>query len=221
MPRNRRRIHNSGSSVPGQTQAARQPIKGQSKEGANPEGAIVGETTSSGSDDATASYRGYRLQALYTLHRLLVRGIADGLALQPEGNKDVALLKPDGIPTEVSQIKAYTSDLVLSSFRPNMPNSFFYRMDRVLAADPRVEVRIVSFGTVGPELKGALAGPGRERKSVAAKLARYGRITQDRAEQILASIELVEVREHLLREDIRGKSRRPLPEPTRKRLSIC
>jgi hypothetical protein len=42
-------------------------------------------------DDPTATYRGFRRQALYCLFRLFDDGLPDDCVVQPEGHEDLAI----------------------------------------------------------------------------------------------------------------------------------
>jgi hypothetical protein len=114
------------------------------------------------SSDATPAYRGYRLQALYTLNRILSQE-SDLIIFQPEGIEDLAVFDDEDRLLEVVQVKQRTSNLTLSSFKPDKPNSFFYRVSSELDKDPRVGVTIVAFGTVGPEISNAINNNGSDR----------------------------------------------------------
>jgi hypothetical protein len=78
--------------------------------------------------DATHAYRGYRLQALYTLHQILHTQENNKLIFQPEGNEDLSVYDENLNLLEEIQIKAYSAPLTLSNFEPSKPLSFFNRM---------------------------------------------------------------------------------------------
>ncbi|HKO98121.1 MAG TPA: hypothetical protein VJU86_14080 [Pyrinomonadaceae bacterium] len=149
------------------------------------------------SSDATPAYRGYRLQALYTLDRILSQ--KNGLLIfQPEGIEDLAIFDDEDRLLEVVQVKQRTSNLTLSSFKPEKPNSFFYRVSSELDKDPRVRVTIVAFGTVGPEINNAINNNGSDRTSVAKKIASYGFLTESKAADVLERATLVFAAEDVL-----------------------
>jgi len=102
-------------------------------------------------DDATYAYRGYRLQALYTLWRILSPN--QDVFFQPEGYEDLTIFEGEAI-VEVIQVKAYSNDLVLSDFKL----SFFHRVEEYLLQDEQINIKLVVFGSVGNELKGAFSG---------------------------------------------------------------
>lgn len=99
-------------------------------------------------DDPTATYRGYRRQALYCLFRLFDDGLPEDYVVQPEGNEDLAVYDQNGGMIEIIQVKDYTSDLVASDFKP----SFYKRICKYCEPDSNVVVKVVSFGKIGPEL---------------------------------------------------------------------
>lgn len=146
------------------------------------------------STGATPAYRGYRLQALYSLHRLLEQ-VNETLTFQPEGAEDLAVFGATGDLQEVIQVKALSHDLVLSDFNPQKPDSFFYRANKHLASDPQARVRIVSYGPIGPELDAALRGDASVQQRIAARLGSYGHLSEADAEELLRHIEFVTVQE--------------------------
>jgi hypothetical protein len=140
--------------------------------------------------DATHAYRGYRLQALYALYRILTSANDPGLVFRPEGEEDLSILDAGDHLLAVNQVKAYSGDLVLSNFKPDRKNSFFYRAAKVLKASPGAIISIVSFGGIGPELDGALRIDGRARQGMARKLSEYGLISEAEAHKLLGGIRI-------------------------------
>jgi len=103
-------------------------------------------------DNPTATYRGYRHQALYCLCRLFDDGLPKNCVVQPEGHEDLAIYEQNGDLIEIVQVKDYTSNLTASTFKP----SFYMRISGFCAKGSTVAVKVVSFGPVGPELTRAL-----------------------------------------------------------------
>lgn len=141
---------------------------------------------------AQAALKGYRLQALYTLHRLLEA--SSGQIFHLEGHEDLDVLDPDGQLLEVIQLKAYDRNLTLSAFNPEKPNSFF---KRVLAR--RTEVfpaseSIVSFGPFGEEMSSAWNGDQQAQEAVIQKFIAW-KYTAPEARRLLDSVTLHEVSE--------------------------
>ncbi|NJO48450.1 MAG: hypothetical protein HC840_02010 [Leptolyngbyaceae cyanobacterium RM2_2_4] len=81
-------------------------------------------TSSPSRSDATPAYRGYRLQALYTLSRILEPHTTSNLVFQPEGAEDLAVFDETNRLIEIVQVKAYSKNLTLSSLSPQKIDSF-------------------------------------------------------------------------------------------------
>ncbi len=118
--------------------------------------------------DATPTYRGYRLQTLYTLSRILEKNRE--LHFQPEGKEDLAIFDRNHQLLEIIQVKAHSDSLALSDFSPEKEDSFFRRVAQELKAHPHIRISIVSFGKFEPELELALNGDERKQTNVARKL---------------------------------------------------
>lgn len=132
--------------------------------------------------DATPAYRGYRLQALYTLWRIL-DSHQSGLIFQPEGLEDLTIYtNASHIPHEIIQIKAYSTPLTLSDFDPRSSNSFFQRAIHYIQNDPQSTVKLISFGEVGQELAEAFEGVPSSRSRTIDKLIGYGFSDQEAAD---------------------------------------
>jgi len=115
---------------------------------------------------AKAALEGYRKQALYTLACILH---SDGqeLVFQPEGKEDLAVYQGKRL-LRVTQVKAYTNNLTISSFSPEKPQSFFHRAAG-LATEDGLQIEVVSFGPIGIEIQEAWAGNEKYRASVREK----------------------------------------------------
>ncbi|MBN6187948.1 hypothetical protein JQN58_13810 [Aneurinibacillus sp. BA2021] len=155
--------------------------------------------------DATHAYRGYRLQALYTLHRILHVQETDKLIFQPEGNEDLSVYDEHLNILQEIQIKAYSISLTLSNFEPNKPLSFFNRMARQMKLFPTMKVSLVSFGELGPELYGALSGESNHLENIARKISKKGFVTKEDAISMLSKIFLEIVDEKKLSQEIFAK----------------
>jgi hypothetical protein len=149
---------------------------------------------------ASAAYRGYRLQALYTLARVLDSGDS-ALVFEPEGAEDLAVWDGSSL-VEIVQVKAHTENLTLTSFNPKMADSFFYRVAAALSRWPDVRINVVSFGDIGPELLKAITTDGRERVAVAKKLADYRFISLHEASLVLSRTEVTPVDRVKMNEDV-------------------
>jgi len=158
---------------------------------------------------AESAYRGYRLQALYILSRVLRPGDSQRLTFQPEGHEDLAVFEESGELIEVAQVKAYGESLMLSDFSPEKPDSFFHRVVELSRKHPQATVKIVSFGSMGPEMVHAWETDGHERHAVARKLLDRGFLSSD-VDTIFNLVQLVEADERRLRDEVFAFLRRSL-----------
>ena len=167
--------------------------------------------------DGSPSYRGYRCQSLYVLSRILRSGKDAANVIQPEGLEDLAIFDADGQLIEVVQVKALGTDLALSSFDPQRPDSFFYRAAQLLRTTPNPKITVASFGPIGPEMTAAWGSDVSARERVAAKLAGYGALTNHDAREVIQAIHLAPVSEAALTREIRQSLKRMAtgidPEP--------
>jgi hypothetical protein len=152
--------------------------------------------------DATPAYRGYRLQTLYTLDRILSEESNEGLVFKPEGAEDFDIRNMDGRLLKAVQVKAFSSNLVLSSFSPAKENSFLYRANDLLYTHDGVEIEVVSFGNVGPELQKATSENGIERQVMAKKISSYGVLSELDAVKLLDCLRFVSISELVVKERI-------------------
>jgi hypothetical protein len=152
--------------------------------------------------DVSHTYRGYRLQALYALFRILESKNDAALVYQPEYKEDLAIFDSDGNLLEVIQVKALSDDLVLSSFDPQKTDSFFYRTASRLKSCPLLKISIASFGKIGPEMLQACESDGVERQRLSKKLAGYGHLFEADAEGLFAKIQIIPLEEAILKKRI-------------------
>jgi len=145
------------------------------------------------SSGAGAAFRGYRLQTLFALSRLIQD---QSLAYHPEGIEDLDILSQTGELLETIQVKAYKSSLSLSDFSPQNKDSFFRRALDTRNKHPNAEVAVVSYGPIGQELALAWAGDGPERDTVVKKLVSHGYHPEEIA--VIFTISLMTVDEHTL-----------------------
>jgi hypothetical protein len=125
---------------------------------------------SSRSRSAERTFRGYRLQLLYTLWRCLT-GPSDG-AIRLEGFEDLDVLGGDGVIVEAVQVKAYNTPLVLSDVQDEQtgPTSLRDRIAAVRASSPDARIKITSYSGFGPELAAFDKGDAKARRRVSAKV---------------------------------------------------
>ena len=148
---------------------------------------------------ATAAFRGFRLQTLYILSRLIDVEHQD-LLFRPEGKEDLDIYTSDGQLLETVQVKAYSANLTLSNLASEPNDTFFDRSLRNRADFPDSTIRIVSFGPIGPEFEQAWSSEGNERERVHNKLIEGGYTKQDIA--ALLSIRLDKVDEAELERNV-------------------
>lgn len=156
------------------------------------------EMTSSGAESA---YRGYRHQALYTLFRILADEKRHRLTFRPEGEEDLAIYDDAGHLLEVVQVKSYSTPLSLSDFFPSNKRAYLRRTTTLLAQQPDVTAKLVSFGPFGREMELAWQHEGSERQSITQKLHDIG-FSLDEISNLLTSVELEQVVEDRLREHV-------------------
>jgi hypothetical protein len=152
--------------------------------------------------DATPAYRGYRRQALYTLYRILADTIAK---FQPEGKEDLAIFVEAGQLGEVVQVKALSHALMLSDLEPEKKDAFFARLAREAPLPDSLQIRLVSFGPCGPELRQAVGLQAPRQRHVAGKIHQANAaISLEVAIHLLEHIVIEEVEEGTLLEGVRG-----------------
>jgi ABC-type multidrug transport system fused ATPase/permease subunit len=116
------------------------------------------------SNDATPAYRGYRLQALYALFRILDQEGNNNLVFLPEVKEDLSIKNERGDLLEVIQVKSGRL-IGLSDFK-----SFFQRIYPLIKRQKIPQIIIVSYGEVRPELRQAIECDGPKREQVAKKI---------------------------------------------------
>lgn len=161
---------------------------------------------------APAAYRGYRLQALYILKRILSQG-EDETVFQPEGMEDLDILDSDGNLIEAVQVKSYPSlafsDLYdskssVDSRSENSVEPFFHRAANLIKNQNCGNVNLVNFGAVGPELEQAWAEerqPHKARKKVREKLGKSG-LPPDDIDLIFSKVALIPLDETAVQSEV-------------------
>ena len=159
--------------------------------------------------DATPAYRGYRLQNLYTLARILESHEDTSLVFQPEGAEDFAVWNKNNRLLETVQVKAYSGKLTLSSLSPDKVDSFLYRAMSLLNKEPDITIKIASFGEIGIELLKATQEDGKERIKVAKKISEYkdkksksSFLSEKDAQILLNQLEIEEIVESKLEDEV-------------------
>ncbi|MEA5467534.1 hypothetical protein [Spirulina sp. 06S082] len=152
--------------------------------------------------DATPAYRGYRLQTLYTLARILEPCDTKDLIFQPEGAEDLAIFDTSDRLLEVIQVKSYTANLTLSLLDPDKKDSFFYRINNLPNIDTDLNIIIVSFGQIGIELLQATQEDGKKRENVIRKIVKYGFLSEAEANNLLSQLNFISVSEEELQASV-------------------
>ena len=129
------------------------------------------------------------MQLLYTLERILAAGMPEGFTFQPEGTEDLAIRDADNQLAEIIQVKSYSS-LVLSDLSPDDPTSFLHRAIRYLQGEKPPVVRLVNYGSIGPEMRRAWDGLERDRSLVTKKLLAHG-FNQEGIERLFGQVQLI------------------------------
>jgi hypothetical protein len=109
---------------------------------------------------APAALRGFRLQHLYTLHRLLADDSISGFDIQLEGSEDLEIFDPSGRPVEAVQVKSRRGDPLSPSDLASAADSFFERARRRLRDEPAMVQRVACFGPVGRTVQAMSAARG-------------------------------------------------------------
>jgi hypothetical protein len=153
-----------------------------------------------------AAIRGFRLQTLYAIHRLLETAGSDWI-IKLEGQEDMERWSIRDEAIEFVQVKAYSAPLTLSNLEPNQTNQqgkkeppFFRRVIDRAHSYPQAIQRLVIFGKLGPELEKAWESEGRERESIAQKLSEH--YLSDEIEMLFKSVQFEVCHEDLLEADV-------------------
>jgi hypothetical protein len=120
-------------------------------------------------DTAGPALRGFRLQILYTLGRLIEPQTALQTTLWPEGIEDLAIFDDQGLLREAIQIKGHTAPLTLSELVSRSGNGLLRRTVAIARKHPACKVRLLSFGPFGQELQDAWSGSAAARDRVGQK----------------------------------------------------
>ncbi|MDO6657867.1 hypothetical protein [Anaerobacillus sp. 1_MG-2023] len=123
---------------------------------------------------APAAFRGYRLQTLYIINRIL--NAKDKYKYYPEKDEDLSIRDEDESLLEVIQIKAHaSSELKLSDFKIGKQDSFFRRISKYKEFEKNPNIKIISFDKVGPELMGAFIKKNKDdQEKIRKKLIKAG-----------------------------------------------
>ncbi|MDP1903528.1 MAG: hypothetical protein Q8M09_04670 [Pseudomonadota bacterium] len=132
------------------------------------------------SSSAGPALRGFRLQILYTLFRLIeAPGVLQAALYWPETVEDLAIYGQDGLLREAIQVKAHSASLTLNDLDPKLRHGLLRRVLETLRQNPTARVWLVSFGPIGEELVQAWGGDGPARERVGGKLKQVGFSPED------------------------------------------
>jgi hypothetical protein len=118
----------------------------------------------------SATYRGYRRQALYVLWRILTDPDASRRSYRPEGEEDLAVFDEFGRLSEAVQVKDLSSPLAVSDLKPSSPDGFIARATRRLDDHPGCRHRLATYGVLGPELAAAIDADPSAREAIKRRL---------------------------------------------------
>lgn len=102
---------------------------------------------------APAALRAFRMQHLYTLHRLLTDPAVARFEMQLEGSEDLEIFDPAGGAVEAVQVKARSGESLSASDRESPAGSFFERARRRLREHPAMVQRVACFGPAARTLQ--------------------------------------------------------------------
>lgn len=121
---------------------------------------------------AISALKGYRVQFLYTLYRIITQK-KDENAFHPEGKfEDLDIYNIKGEPIEVIQVKSYSRDLTLSNIINDNGTSFLRRAAKAFEDNNQPIVRLVSFGDVNEDIRELSSK--KYSKQLIAKLQKFG-----------------------------------------------
>jgi len=123
---------------------------------------------------AERTFRGYRLQLLYTLWRCLTG--PSGGSIRLEGFEDLDVFDAEGVLAEAIQVKAYNAPLTLSDVQEEKSGStsLRQRIAAIRALFPNARIKISSYSGFGPELAAFDEGDVAARRRVGTKVGSVG-----------------------------------------------
>lgn len=146
-----------------------------------------------------AAWKGFSSQTMYIASRLLHE--KENLDFYPETIEDLMLKNGEDI-VELVQIKNLKSDLTLSDLKPKSGDSFFKRVLKY--KKDTLTPKIIVFGEIGEELKGALSHDKRYFQNIKSKLLEYD-YTEEEIEWLLNNIVIEKVNESDLEKETLNK----------------
>lgn len=102
---------------------------------------------------AISALKGYRVQFLYSLNRILSYNEHES-EFHPEGKyEDLDVYNEEGEVIEIIQVKDYADTLTLSKILSKKENSFIRRALKAYDENKTPKIKLVSFGNVSQEIK--------------------------------------------------------------------
>lgn len=152
-----------------------------------------------GNRGAINALRGYRLQALYSIHRVLN---SEGLDLKfiPEGIEDLDIVNDQNELVQLIQVKSTQGSLVLSDLVSTKGSSFFGRAIDCFDSGKKPKLEVVCFGDIGKELKQLFSG-GVSSQDFKNRFQKYG-WDQDQLNYIQDNTELISLIEEDCHKDV-------------------
>lgn len=141
--------------------------------------------------------RGYRLQFLYTLLRVLEGHDAE--TVHPEKLEDYSVSMGERV-TEIVQVKNYGEPLSLSDLSPGKEKGFVRRSVDQLEEDSDVSLKLVVLGELGQELLGLKAN--KASKSIRRKLTEKHAFTASDADLFISKLEIIQVQAVEVRQQV-------------------
>lgn len=124
-----------------------------------------------------AAWKGFSSQTVYIAYRLMI--LNDECDFFPEQTEDLMVKKNDKI-SELVQVKNLSADLALSHLSPKENDSFFKRCLQLKNdSNEKIVLHIISFGTIGEEIKAFCESEFSSKLAVTAKLLSYGYSNED------------------------------------------
>lgn len=110
-------------------------------------------TVKSNNIGAVSALKGYRVQSLYSLNRILSHDEQES-EFHPEGKyEDLDVYNEEGEVIEIIQVKDYADTLTLSNILSKKDNTFIRRALKAYAENKTPKIKLVSFGNISNEIK--------------------------------------------------------------------
>ncbi|HPE55742.1 MAG TPA: hypothetical protein P5514_14055 [Bacteroidales bacterium] len=148
---------------------------------------------------AISALKGYRVQFLYSLFRILSYSDSES-EFHPEGQfEDLDIYNENNEILEVIQVKSYSNILTLSSILSNNDNSFIKRALKAYQENGSPKIKLISFGAVNADIKNL--GEKNYSKNFIKKLKKLG-LNENEIKILQDHFEFEIVDEHSLKKEI-------------------